>query len=92
MQLLSVGSYPSPFLGYLLFYITDPSHKSRYPQKGVGYEPLGKAPVLSPNPSLLGLLRRLLCLGKRHLLYGLALDLLLRAASTLRVLGFTVQA
>ena len=27
-------------LGYLLFYIADPSHKTRYPKQGVGYEPL----------------------------------------------------
>ena len=31
------GSYPTPFLGRLLFKITD-----RYPKKGVGYEPLGR--------------------------------------------------
>ena len=36
-------SYPTPFLRYLIFYITDPNHKSRYPKKGVGYEPLGMA-------------------------------------------------
>ena len=35
-----VGSYPTPFLGYILFYIGDPNHKTRYPKKG-GYEPLG---------------------------------------------------
>ena len=35
------GSYPTPFLGRLLFKITDPNHKTRYPKKGVGYEPLG---------------------------------------------------
>ena len=34
------GSYPTPFLGRLLFKITDLNHKTRYP-KGVGYEPLG---------------------------------------------------
>ena len=28
------------FLGCLLFKITDPNHKTRYPKKGVGYEPL----------------------------------------------------
>ena len=41
--ILPVGSYPTPFLGYLLFYIADPDHKIRirYPRKGVGYEPLG---------------------------------------------------
>ena len=34
---------PYPFLipGYLLFYIADPKHKTRYPQKGVGYDSLG---------------------------------------------------
>ena len=37
------GSYPTPFLGRLLFKITDPNHKTRYPKKGVGYEPLGRA-------------------------------------------------
>ena len=31
------------FLGRLLFEITDPNHKTRYPKKGVGYEPLGRA-------------------------------------------------
>ena len=35
------GSYPTPFLGRLLFKITDPKHKTRYPKKGVGYEPPG---------------------------------------------------
>ena len=40
---LPVGSYPTPFLGYLLFYTTNPNHKTRYPRKGVGYEPLVKA-------------------------------------------------
>ena len=38
---IPVASYPAPFGGYLLFYITDPNHKTRYPKKGVGYEPLG---------------------------------------------------
>ena len=47
-QILRVGSYPSPFFVYLLFYITDPNHKTRYPKKGVGYEPLGK--ILTRNP------------------------------------------
>ena len=37
------GSYPAPFLGRLLFKITDPNHKTRYPKKGLGYEPLGNA-------------------------------------------------
>ena len=40
-NIIPVGSYPTPFLGYLLFYVTDPNHKTRYPKKGVGYEPLG---------------------------------------------------
>ena len=35
------GSYSTPFLGRLLFKITDPNHKTRYPKKGVGYAPLG---------------------------------------------------
>ena len=35
------GSYPTPLFGRLLFKITDPDHKTRYPKKGVGYEPLG---------------------------------------------------
>ena len=26
----------------LFFKITDPNHKTRYPKKGVGYEPLGR--------------------------------------------------
>ena len=33
---IPVGSYPTPFLGYLLFYITDPNHKTRYPKKEKG--------------------------------------------------------
>ena len=36
------GSYPTPFLGRLLFKISDPKHKTRYPKTGVGYEPLGR--------------------------------------------------
>ena len=35
------GSYPTPFLGRLLLKITGPNHKTRYPKRGVGYEPLG---------------------------------------------------
>ena len=35
------GSYPTPSLGRLLFKIADPNHKTRYPKKGAGYEPLG---------------------------------------------------
>ena len=34
-----VGPYPTPFLGFLLFYLTDPNHKTRYPKTGVGYKP-----------------------------------------------------
>ena len=41
-QAVPMGSYPTPFLRYLLFYIGDPNHKTRYPKKGVGYDPLGK--------------------------------------------------
>ena len=33
----------SPFLRCLLFKITGPNHKTRYPKQGVGYEPLGRA-------------------------------------------------
>ena len=40
-SLVPIGSYSTPFLGRLLFKITDPNHKTRYPKKGVGYEPLG---------------------------------------------------
>ena len=36
------GSYPTPFLRYLIFHRTDPNHKTRYPQEGVGYDPLGR--------------------------------------------------
>ena len=42
VRTLPGGSYPTPFLGRLLFKITDPNHKTRYPKKGVGYEPLGR--------------------------------------------------
>ena len=38
---LPVGSYPTPVLGHLLFYIAETNHKTRYPKKGVGHEPLG---------------------------------------------------
>ena len=51
-----VGSYPTPFLGYLLFYTTDPNHRTRCPKKGVGYEPLGRLEVP-------GLFRRTWSLG-----------------------------
>ena len=42
------GSYPTPFLGRLVFKITDPNHKTRYPKQGVGYEPLDL--VYRPEP------------------------------------------
>ena len=32
-----------------LIYRPDPNHKARYPIKGVGYEPLGRAGVLDPK-------------------------------------------
>ena len=35
------GSYPTPFLGYLVFWLGSVIRKSRRPKKGVGYEPLG---------------------------------------------------
>ena len=67
-SLIPRGSYPTPFLGRLLFKITDPNHKTRYPKKGVGYEPLGRAlggpllrranssgPHISPETGLPGL-------------------------------------
>ena len=38
---IPVCSDPTLFSVYLLFYITDPNHKTRYPRNGVGYEPLG---------------------------------------------------
>ena len=44
------GSYPTPFFGRLLFKITDPNHKTRYPKKGIGYEPLGR--VCGPPPHI----------------------------------------
>ena len=44
------GSYPTPFLGHLLLKITDPNHKTRYPKKGLGYEPLGR---MSDNEKVL---------------------------------------
>ena len=47
------GSYPTPFLKRLLFKITDPKHKTRYPKKGLGYEPLGtRARSLTQNQGL----------------------------------------
>ena len=33
-QGIPIGSYPTPFLMYLLFYIREPNHKTRYPKKG----------------------------------------------------------
>ena len=41
IKTVPIGSYPTPFLRYLLFYIGDPNHKPRKPKKGVGYDPLG---------------------------------------------------
>ena len=35
------GSYPTPFLGYLVLWLGSVILKSRRPKKGVGYEPLG---------------------------------------------------
>ena len=35
------GSYPTPFLGYLVLWLGSVILKSRRPTKGVGYEPLG---------------------------------------------------
>ena len=35
------GSYPTPFLGYLVLWLGSPIWKSRYLKKGVGYEPIG---------------------------------------------------
>ena len=35
------------FLGRLLFKITDPNPKTRYPKKGLGYEPLGRTLIKS---------------------------------------------
>ena len=43
------GSYPTPCLGRLLFKITDPNYKTRYPKKGVGYEPPGIS-ILQRSP------------------------------------------
>ena len=37
------GSYPTPFLGYLVLWLGSVILKSRRPKKGVGYEPLGIA-------------------------------------------------
>ena len=35
------GSYPTPFLGYLVLWLGSVILKSRRPKKGVGYEPPG---------------------------------------------------
>ena len=35
------GSYPTPFLGYLVLRLGSVILKSRRPKTGVGYEPLG---------------------------------------------------
>ena len=35
------GSYPTPFLGYLVLWFGSVILKSRCPKTGVGYEPLG---------------------------------------------------
>ena len=43
------GSYPTPFLGRLLFKTADPNHRTRYPKKGIGYEPLGRATDLTTS-------------------------------------------
>ena len=43
---LPIGSHPTPVLGYLLFYITDPIYKARYFEKGFGYDPVGTEPKL----------------------------------------------
>ena len=40
-----------PFLVYLVFYIADPNHKTRYPEEGVGYEPLGRVSIHIPHQS-----------------------------------------
>ena len=37
------GSYPTPFLGYLVLWLGSVILKSRRPKKGVGYEPLGSS-------------------------------------------------
>ena len=40
-ETLPRGSYPTPFLGYLVLWLGSVILKSRRPKKGVGYEPLG---------------------------------------------------
>ena len=45
------GSYPTPFLGYLVLWLGSVIFKSRHPKKGAGYEPLGiEFYILSMNP------------------------------------------
>ena len=39
---LPKGSYPTPFLGYLVLWLGSVILNSRRPKKGVGYEPLGR--------------------------------------------------
>ena len=39
------GSYPAPFLGYLVLWLGSVILKSGRPKKGVGYEPLGTLPA-----------------------------------------------
>ena len=39
------GSYPTPFLGYLVLWLGSAISKSSRPTTGVGYEPLGTARV-----------------------------------------------
>ena len=43
------GSYPTPFLGYLVLWLGSVILKSRSPKKGVGYEPLGVVALLMPG-------------------------------------------
>ena len=47
-----VGSYPTPCLGYLLFFTTDPNRKTWHPEKGIGYEPTGSLSVNDENVAL----------------------------------------
>ena len=42
VQSLPRGSYPTPFLGYLVLWLGSVILKSRRPKKGGGYEPLGR--------------------------------------------------
>ena len=43
------GSYPTPFLGYLVLWLGSPIYKSRYLKKGVGYEPMGTILLQAPH-------------------------------------------